>query len=203
MPDGMLEHLLALHAQMADGLGRRRPAVDVELVLVCAVRAQAARSGRRGRSPSPARFQHHARRRRRRTARRWCGPPVEDARKGFRADHQGAPRQAAANMNRRWPRHRRSRSRPPACRRRAVRMPSLLDVDGGSRKGIVGRRRGETIRSMSSGRQPGIPSAARAAARPAIEVVSPVGGDVALRMPVRCTIHSSEVSTVPPVPHWS
>ena len=51
--DRVLENLAALHAQMADGLGRRRPAVDIELALVAAVRAQMGWSGCRGREAAP------------------------------------------------------------------------------------------------------------------------------------------------------
>ena len=38
--DGVLEDLAAFHAQMADGAGRGRAAVDIELVAVAAVGAQ-------------------------------------------------------------------------------------------------------------------------------------------------------------------
>ncbi len=40
---GVLEHRAALHAQVPDGLGRGRSAIDIELGLVAAVRAQVRR----------------------------------------------------------------------------------------------------------------------------------------------------------------
>src|SRR5262245_39571391 len=54
-----------------------------------------------------------------------------------------------------------------------------------------------TMRSMSSACSPAFCRAARAAASPSEAVVSSVAAIWRWRMPVRCTIHSSEVSTTP------
>jgi hypothetical protein len=54
-----------------------------------------------------------------------------------------------------------------------------------------------TIRSMSAGVSPAFSSAARAAASPSEAVVSSSDAMCRWRMPVRCTIHSSDVSTMP------
>ena len=58
--DGVPEHLLAFHAQMADRLRRRRAAVDVELGAVAAVRARVSRRSRRrvARAVALTRLQH-------------------------------------------------------------------------------------------------------------------------------------------------
>ena len=54
-----------------------------------------------------------------------------------------------------------------------------------------------TMRSMSAGVRPALSSAARAAASPSEAVVSSSPAIWRWRMPVRCAIHSSEVSTMP------
>ena len=53
-----------------------------------------------------------------------------------------------------------------------------------------------TIMSMSAGVSPALASAAFAASKPRSEVNSPSAATRRSRMPVRCRIHSSDVSTI-------
>ena len=201
MRHGVLEHLAALHAQMADRAGRRRPAVDVELVLVAAVgaevRGQHAAVAARRRCP---RLQHH---RAGAVAEQHAGRavgPVEDAREGLRADDQRALGLAGADQRVGGGRaRRRSRSRPPAGRRRrrascpsfswtvtAVAGKVLSGVEVATHDQVdVGGRRGRRRRARAARPRP-----------PRSEVISPSAAIWRSRMPVRCAIHSSEVSTI-------
>ena len=186
---------------MADGLGRGRAAIDIELGLVAAVRAQMrGQHAAVGRCrPAAAAPPASPRRRRRRTARRWCGRSSRGCARRFR---------------------RRSPAR--ACRRRCAAAPSAigeridearadrLQVEGGAagdaepglhrdrgrREGLVGRR-GRRARSgrSTAARAWALASAARAALSARSEVNSPGAAIWRSRMPVRCTIHSSVVST--------
>jgi hypothetical protein len=54
-----------------------------------------------------------------------------------------------------------------------------------------------TIKSIDCASAPEAVSAARAAASAMSEVVSPFAAMCRWRIPVRCVIHSSEVSTIP------
>ena len=88
---GVLEHLAALHAQMADCLGRRWPTIDIKLGLVAAVRPQMA--GQDAPIALFARLQlplhHHGAGA---VAEQHAGgavAPVQNAREGLSADHQG------------------------------------------------------------------------------------------------------------------
>ena len=88
--DGVAEHLLAFHPEMADRLGRRGAAVDVELGAVAPVRPELRGddAGRVGRTVALARLQHD---RARPVAEQHAGrtvAPVEDAGESLRADHQ-------------------------------------------------------------------------------------------------------------------
>ena len=89
---GVAEHLAPVHAQMAGGLGRARTAVDVEQVLEAAVGADARRQDAAVLAAAELRLrlQHD---RAGAVAEQHAGAavlPVEDAREGLRADHQGA-----------------------------------------------------------------------------------------------------------------
>ena len=95
--DRMLEHVAAFHAQMADGLGRGRSAVHIELALEAAVRAQVG-----GQNPAVGcsaglrlHLQHQGAGA---VAEQHAGGavvPVQDTREGLRPDHQRALETAA------------------------------------------------------------------------------------------------------------
>ena len=204
--DRMLEDLAALHAQMADGLGRGRPAVDVELVLVAAVGAQM-----RGQNAAVVagpgcslRFQHH---RAGAIAEQHAGGavvPVEDAREGLGADHQraleapglqqsvgGRQRINKARADRLQVERGAVRDAKPACTVTAVAGKVWSGVEVAS-----------TIRSIAwaSTRRRSAPPLRRGCARSEVKLA--VAAICRSRMPVRCTIHSSEVSTLAPARHW-
>ena len=203
--DRVAEHFLALHAQMADRLGGRRAAVDVELGAVAPVRAQmrgnhAGRGERCRRSPAP---RARSRPPRRRTGRRSCGRPNRGCAKRSRprSPARAYASRSAGTCRPSSPR-RRNRSTPPADRRRRHRHAEMgLDLRGDGGKGIVGRRGRDNDEVDIGGLEARTaPSAACAA------FVGQRRGRLALRrrygagvMPVRWTIHSSEVSTIPPV----
>ena len=183
--------------------GRGRPAIDVELGLVPAVGAQMRGQHAAIGTPCPAAAAppSRPRRRRRRTARRCCGRSSRECarrsprRSPARACTMPAAQQASAVATR----DRRSRSTPPAGRtpRRDV-MPSPACTDTAvAGKVLSGVEVASTIRSIDCASMPASASAARAAVDREIARSTrrrPRYG--AARMPVRCTIHSSEVSTL-------
>ena len=142
--DRVLEHLAAFHAQMADGLGRGRPAIDIELGLVPAVgaqmRGQDAAVGWRARLL--LRLQHDGAGA---VAEQHAGGavvPVENAREGFGADHQRALERAGAQEIVGG----RQRKDEARAHRLQVEGRAMGDAEGGlhghrgGRKSVVGRR---------------------------------------------------------------
>ena len=186
---------------MADGLGRGRAAVDIELGFVAAVGAQM-----RGQDAAIVagaglllRLQHD---RAGAVAEQHAGGavgPVEDAREGLGADHQralvGAGAQQAVGGG------------EPVDEARADRLQIEgravgdaepgLDRDRAGRKGVVGRRGREhdQIDRLRVDVGAGERRLRRMQWRDR-RSASPVAAMWRSRMPVRCTIHSSEVSTV-------
>lgn len=88
--DGVAEDLLALHAQEADGLGRTRAAIDIELVLVAAIRADMGRQHAAigERALAGAGFQHDRAGAVAEEDASGAVLPVEDAREGLRTDDE-------------------------------------------------------------------------------------------------------------------
>ena len=145
--DRVLEHFAAFHAQMAGGARRRRPAIDIELVLVPAVRTQMGRQNARVRcqpdaggllddNGAGAIAEEHG------------GTPVgpvENARERLRADHQDTPRQSGPDVGvGGGQRVDEAGAYGLDVERGAmVHAKPVLDVDGRGRKRVVGRRSGD------------------------------------------------------------
>ena len=158
--DRVLEDLAPLHAHMADGAGRRRPAVDVELFLVLAVgaemRGEHAAVGDRARAL--LRFQHD---RAGAVAEEHAGravAPVEDAREGLRADDQRAL--PLPGLQHRVGRGERideaGADRLQVERRARMDAEIVLDGHGARRKSVVRRRGGEHDQVDVRRLQPGV-----------------------------------------------
>ena len=124
--------------------------------------------------------------------------PVEDAREGLRADHQRALVRAGLEqaVGGGKPEHEARAHRLQIEGRAVGDAEPGLHRDRARRKGVVGRRGREHDQIDRLGVRAGGASAARAACNAMSEVVSPSAAMWRSRMPVRCVIHSSEVSTI-------
>ena len=167
LPDGEAEDLLALHAQMADRLGRGGPP-STKSWRVPAVRAICVVSTPRSSlSPRPGTARARSRRRHRRTGRGEAIGPVEDAGEGLRADHQRAAMRAESrNVGRRTAKTK--PRKPPEDRRpRPAYAERRLKLRRGRRKSVVRRRSRQKNRSMTAAAHPACANAACAALAPA------------------------------------
>ncbi len=143
----MFEHFAAFHAKMSHRLGRGRTAVDIQLGFVPAVGAQVRgqHTGIRHGAGLLLRVQHDGAGA---VAEQHAGGaivPVENAREGFRADHQRALEGSAAQeiIRGRNREHKARAHRLKVERRAVMNAERVLDCNRGGGKRVV-RRRGRT-----------------------------------------------------------
>ena len=124
--------------------------------------------------------------------------PIENAREGLRSDHEGAFVRAGGEKFI----GRRERKDEAGAHRLKIESDTMgdaecrLDLRRGRWKVWSGVEVARMMRSISCASILASASAAFAAARPSVAVVSPSPATWRSLMPVRCTIHSSEVSTI-------
>ena len=196
--DRVAKHLAPLHPHLADRAGGRGAAIDIEQFVVPPVGMEPRRedaapassvrcpSSTIAPAPSPNSTQVRA------------VFPVEDAAERLRADHQRArARRPRGSCCRRPAARRGSPSRPPRRRTRRNRRCRASPAPWSrwpERSGRASRSRARSGRCRAP-RIPAAASAARHASAASVAVVSSGPAMWRKRMPVRSTIHSSDVST--------